>query len=127
MANNYEFLAVHVTEAPQTEKYILKGLLGLSTSSIVNNDAFTKIEKDNHLKGELFMDKLKEQGIDFGKVIQFCEVTRLPNGNTLIVNCSRRESIGKTMIVEVTSDMKVVRQWKAGKTNIGMISAKPLP
>lgn len=60
-ASNLQFLGVHVTQAPQTEDYILKGLLGLSTSKQSNRDAFTQIEEGDYLEGQLFMDRLRMQ------------------------------------------------------------------
>ena len=72
------------------------------------------------------ISKLKGQNVDFGKTILFGEAMRLPSGNTLITNYNKKNQVGQTMVVEVTPQMEVVRQWKATAKTKGVLAAKPL-
>jgi hypothetical protein len=72
------------------------------------------------------IDQLTPQGVDFGKNVHFCEVVRLPSGNILIANCQRKNTVGQTVVVEFTPQMKLIRQWKSSKTSKGITAAKPI-
>lgn len=55
-AEEFEFLAVSLNNAPVAEDFLLKGLLGLSTSVLSVEDLGTELEY--FLAGPLFMDYL---------------------------------------------------------------------
>jgi hypothetical protein len=72
------------------------------------------------------IDQLTSQGVDFGKNVHFCEIVQLPSGNILIANCQRKNTVGQTVVVEFTPQMKLIRQWKSSYTTKGITAAKPI-
>lgn len=59
-------------------------------------------------------------------IAHFCEVHRLPNGNTLVSNCIRRSGGNKTVLFEVTPDKKLVWQLRDSKRIKGLTAVKPI-
>lgn len=62
---------------------------------------------------------------DFG-VANFCELHRLPNGNTLVSNSIRKSVKDKAVVFEITPGKKVVWQLRDSEVIKGVTSVKPI-
>ena len=56
----------------------------------------------------------------------FCEVNRLPNGNTLVAARLRKTQENKTVVFEITPDKKLVWQLRDSTRLKGLLAVKPI-
>ncbi len=81
-----------------------------------------EVDADQKTVWELTAKDLPE---DMG-VVNFCEVHRLPNGNTLVSNCIRKNREQKAVLFEVTPEKRVVWQLRDSMRAKGVTAVKPL-
>lgn len=76
--------------------------------------------------GKVVWELLPEDLPDANGIKNFCEVQRLPNGNTLVTNSIREFGKNNTVLFEVTPDKKLVWQLRDSKKIKGITAVKPI-
>jgi len=87
-----------------------------------NPPCVMEVDADQKVVWELTAKDLPE---DMG-LVNFCEVHRLPDGNTLVSNCIRRSVEQKAVLFEVTPEKKVIWQLRDSMRVKGVTAVKPL-